>query len=77
MASSAVSAIIDHPQFLQWTAIFLATALGLGLLAYDVHERQAKVSEKTNVKLKIEAVSSTTHLYLLQYLIAYSYTITR
>lgn len=54
MGISQLSSVMDHPQFLQWTA---PTALGLGMLAYDVNDRKADVSEECNVKLKIEAIS--------------------
>lgn len=61
----AIYNIIDHPQFLQWTAVCSVFALGVILLVYDIRERQAKLSEKTHVKLRVEAVSSTIDLHSL------------
>lgn len=57
MAPPQLSSIVNHPQFLQWSAISAAAAVGVGLLAYDISTKKVEQSEECNVKLKIEAVS--------------------
>lgn len=52
---------------LQWMAIFAAASLGVALLIYDIKNKKVPdrfVTEDTNVKLKIEEVS--THLSLIR-----------
>lgn len=49
---------MSHPDFLRWTVILAATILGIGLLVYDMKTKSVVISEPTNIKLKIEAVSA-------------------
>ncbi|KAF2856471.1 hypothetical protein T440DRAFT_437160 [Plenodomus tracheiphilus IPT5] len=51
-----MDSVLNHPDFLRWTAIVAAIALGVGLLAYDAKKRTIETTEEVNVKLKIEAL---------------------
>ncbi|KAH7381535.1 hypothetical protein BKA66DRAFT_512434 [Pyrenochaeta sp. MPI-SDFR-AT-0127] len=51
MAPSQLSYIVNHPQFLQWSAISAAAAVGFGLLAYDISTKKVEVSEESQSQL--------------------------